>query len=396
MKNLSLDVRLALALGTCLLVAGCSKQAPTAPVQSTSPTTVAPTAAPPAATRPNRPQDNTGPVPYQTREVGIEVQPGETDTALACTLSQPKAEGKHSAVFIASGSGGQDRHGSLYGHQPYKVLADNLTRAGIAVMRCDDRGIGGSRGKVTMQNLEAKAADVVAVVRFMRGLDTIDSKKVGVIGHSEGALVGAMAAVKSQSVAFVVMLAGVGASGRDALKAQLLGRLKTLNAPAPKQAVAIKAHENVMDAIASGAGTATLKKAATAQFNAMMELLPEDQHAAVERTRTGTVNLGVMRMVATSERSFLKSDAPKVLGALKVPVLALWGDGDQKLPPALHAAGARKALASNAAATVEVIKGVNHMLQPTKGVKKADDFAAIKTTIDGRVLARVASWLKAR
>jgi uncharacterized protein len=106
------------------------------------------------------------------------------------------------------------------GHKPFLVLADHLRRRGIAVLRVDDRGVGGSTGSIKTSTSDDFAGDVRAGLDFLKGRPEIDGKKLGLIGHSEGGIIAPIAAVRSKDVAFIVLMAGTGVPGSQILEAQ--------------------------------------------------------------------------------------------------------------------------------------------------------------------------------
>ncbi len=130
---------------------------------------------------------------------------------LAGTLTLPKGKGPFPAVVMITGSGAQDRDEALLGHKPFLVIADRLTRDGIAVLRVDDRGFGKSTGDFLKASIEDFAVDTEAQAAWLRKRPDIDPRHIGLIGHSEGGIVGPMVAAKDPKIAFVVMMAGPGA-----------------------------------------------------------------------------------------------------------------------------------------------------------------------------------------
>ena len=153
---------------------------------------------------------------YENREAGIKI---------AGTLTLPKqpppnAGGRFPAVLLITGSGPQDRNEEIMGHKPFLVWADYLTRRGIAVLRVDDRGVGGTGGKPGESTVEDHVGDALAGVAYLKTRADIDSGKIGLMGHSEGGLVAPAAAVKSSDVAFIVLLAGTGVDGEQILYSQ--------------------------------------------------------------------------------------------------------------------------------------------------------------------------------
>ncbi len=139
---------------------------------------------------------------------------------IAGTLSLPSGSGPFPAVVLLSGSGLQDRDSELFGFRPFKLIADAFVQRGIAVLRCDDRGVGGSTGSVAAATSEDFADDALAAVRMLRARAEIDGARVGLLGHSEGAIVAAIAASRTSDVAFIVWMAGSAVPGSEILRMQ--------------------------------------------------------------------------------------------------------------------------------------------------------------------------------
>lgn len=158
-----------------------------------------------AAPKLARPQEPKPPFPYPVREVSF--AGGAPDVTLAGTLTIPEGQGPFPGVVLLSGSGAQDRDEALMGHRPFLVLADYLTRHGIAVLRFDDRGFARSTGTYATATHDDFAADALAAFKFLRTQERIDPSHVGLCGHSEGGVHATIAAAEDRDVAFVVMLA---------------------------------------------------------------------------------------------------------------------------------------------------------------------------------------------
>src|SRR5690349_20896833 len=165
-----------------------------------------------------RPQEPKAPFPYEALEVTFENKAAAA--TLAGTLTLPKGSGPFPCVVLVTGSGPQDRDESLLGHKPFLVLADHLTRHGIAVLRYDDRGTAKSTGKFTTSNSDDFADDALAGIEFLKTRKELDPRKLGIAGHSEGGLIAPICAGKSKDVAFIVMLAGTGVSGAELMPIQ--------------------------------------------------------------------------------------------------------------------------------------------------------------------------------
>jgi dipeptidyl aminopeptidase/acylaminoacyl peptidase len=140
-----------------------------------------------------RRQDPKKPYPYAEEEVGYMNR--KDNVKLAGTLTYPSSEGKFPAVILITGSGPQDRDSTIAGHRPFLILADHLTRNGIAVLRVDDRGTGGSDPGSRLATTENFVGDVLAGVEYLKGRKEIDPRRIGLIGHSEGGMVAPMVAI---------------------------------------------------------------------------------------------------------------------------------------------------------------------------------------------------------
>ena len=166
----------------------------------------------------HRKQDPVKPYPYVEEEVVYENK--AAGVKLAGTLTLPRSDGQFPAVMLITGSGQQNRDEEIFGHRPFLVLSDYLTRQGIAVLRVDDRGIGGSTGNVSQATTEDFAGDVLSGIEYLKSRKEIDPTRIGLIGHSEGGIIAPIVAVRSPDVAFIVMMAGTGLTGEEILYLQ--------------------------------------------------------------------------------------------------------------------------------------------------------------------------------
>jgi alpha/beta superfamily hydrolase len=165
-----------------------------------------------------RPQVPKKPYPYIEEELVYENK--EAAITLAGTLTLPPGEGPSPVVLLISGSGPHDRNETMYNHRPFLVLADYLTRQGIAVLRVDDRGVGESTGDFSQATSVDFASDVLAGIEYLKTRKEINPEQIGLIGHSEGGLIAPMVAVKSPDVAFIILMAGTGLIGEEILYLQ--------------------------------------------------------------------------------------------------------------------------------------------------------------------------------
>ncbi|MXW18699.1 MAG: alpha/beta fold hydrolase [Gemmatimonadetes bacterium] len=165
-----------------------------------------------------RPQDPEEPFPYLAEDVTYPNPDG--GHAMAGTFTRPVSGGRFPTVILISGSGPQDRDGAALGHRPFLVLADFLTRNGIAVLRYDDRGVGGSTGDFGAATSRDFASDALAAVAYLKSRDDVDPGRIGLAGHSEGGLIAPMVAVESPDVSYIVLMAAPGVLGERLAQAQ--------------------------------------------------------------------------------------------------------------------------------------------------------------------------------
>src|SRR5690606_38157869 len=173
-----------------------------------------------------RPQTPKAPFPYLEEKVIY--YNSDKSIQYGATLTLPDTNKNVPAVILITGSGQQDRDETLFGHKPFWVIADYLSRNGIAVLRVDDRGVGETTGEVMNATSLDFAADVLVGIEYLKTHKGIDVKKIGLIGHSEGGVIAPLAAVQSKDVAFIVSLAGLGITGKELVRKQLSDSYKRM------------------------------------------------------------------------------------------------------------------------------------------------------------------------
>jgi uncharacterized protein len=340
-----------------------------------------------------RPQEPRPPFPYAQHEVTFESVPG---VRLAGTLTVPAGTGPFPAVALVTGSGAQDRNESLLGHKPFAVLADHLTRQGIAVLRYDDRGVGRSTGNFAAGTSADFANDAEAAVRFLRTRPEVAAGKIGIVGHSEGGLIAPMVAVRSRDVAFIVLLAGPGMRGDSLLNLQ--GRLLGQTAGVPSEIVELllRTQVRMFEAIAAGGDSAAM----LARLRAIgAEALAQTTE---EQRRSGQVTPAMMegniRMLTSPWfRYFLATDPRVTLRRVRVPVLALNGARDMQVPPRENLSVIEAALreAGNRDFRTVELPGLNHLFQSATTGSPAE-YAQIEETMSPAALNEVSTWILQR
>ena len=330
-----------------------------------------------------RPQNPVKPYPYKEEEITF--PNGKAKISLAGTLTVPRGQEPFPAAVLLSGSGPHDRDESLVGHRPFLVLADHLTRKGIAVLRFDKRGIGRSTGDYANATTEDFASDAEAALAYLKTRREIDQKKTGLIGHSEGGMIAPLVAMHSSDVAWIVLLAGPGLKGEDTLLLQSELILKT-------------------------AGVNDEQVASTREFNKRTyALVRQERDPATLQTKLGDVvqssgtsaslppaalQSQIRLMVSPWFRFFLDYDPLPALQKTMCPVLALNGEKDLQVSPKENLAKIQKALqdGGNKDFQTTELPGLNHLFQhcPTGS---PTEYGGIQETMAPEALNAVSDWV---
>ncbi len=342
-----------------------------------------------------RPQEPKPPFPYKTQDVAFESVAG---VRLAGTLTTPQGTGPFPAVALVSGSGPQDRDEALMGHKPFFVLADYLARRGIASLRYDDRGTARSTGNFARATSEDFADDAAAAVRFLRGraADGIAPDRVGIVGHSEGGMIGPMVAARpgGSDVAFVVLLAGPGIAGDSILVLQTRAVLAA-NGTDPARVDALSAfNRRVYDLVKSDADSAAKR----VRLRAMIaEFVASNTRGGQQADTIAAMEQQIGQLLSPWFGYFLRFDPVPVLKRVRVPVLALIGTLDIQVPYQPNIAGISAALRQGGNRDFRVVElpGLNHLFQTAK-TGNVTEYGTIEETMSPVALDLVAGWILER
>ena len=294
--------------------------------------------------------------PYSAEEVVIKTPAGHT---LAGTLTLPKGASRANpvgAIVTVTGSGPQDRDGTLglQGYRPFRQIADSLARRGIAALRMDDRGTGASGGTFKGSTSADFAEDVRAGLAYLRTRTEIASDRLGVIGHSEGAVITPMVAEKEPTLRALVLLAGVAEPARSALHFQIRNGYE---------------HDTTLTPAKRDSLIAAIPK----KIDGMMDADPW-------------------------MKFFLSYDPAATMRRVKTPVLILTGSHDQQAVPEqvpLMAAAFKEG--GNTKVTARVLPDLNHLfVHDTNGFPKDYKKLPAPVMMDSGVLEMITDWLALR
>ena len=331
----------------------------------------------------HRPQNPEAPFPYREEEVRF--AGGSDGVELAGTLTLPATEGPHPAAILISGSGPQDRNEEIFQHKPFLVLADYLTRRGIAVLRYDDRGVAESTGDFATATTRDFADDVEAALGYVRTRTDIDPGAIGLIGHSEGGLVAPLVASRAP-VDWIVMIAGPGLPGDSVLALQVDALNEAAGMPSAQRAAANSLQRRLMDIAVSDRDPLAAQEEIADLLRAEVPGLAEEQARAQAA--------GIM---SPWMRGFLRHDPRPVLRELTVPVLAVNGGNDLQVLAGPNLAAIESALAAAGNEDFEIVRleGLNHLLQ-TSETGLVTEYGRIEETIAPIALQTIGDWIVAR
>lgn len=334
-----------------------------------------------------RPQEPRPPFPYASEDVRFE----SGAVRLAGTLTIPAGEGPFVAVLLISGSGLQDRDQTLFGHKPFWVLADHLSRAGIAVLRVDDAGTGQSEAHPSPPTLEDFAADADAGVDFLRADARIGT--VGLVGHSEGGVVAPMLASRRDDIGFVVLLAAPGVPGDELMRRQNERIYAALDFPADRRERLLGLLDRLFAILKSDASTA----AATPEVEAIVREQMQANGVPPAEQQDAQVSAAAAQALAPAMRAFLRYDPRPTLTGTRVPVLALNGERDVQVDAEQNLPAIRAALADgeNADAETHRLPGLNHLFQ-TAVSGLPNEYGVLEETMAPVVLDGIRDWILAR
>jgi len=339
-----------------------------------------------------RPQEPKSPFPYTSQEVTFTND--KFKISLAGTLTIPSGNGPFKAVIMITGSGAQNRNEELMGHKPFLVIADYLSRNGVAVLRYYDRGVGGSKGKYSEATSANLATDAEAAFNFLSNYPNINNKEIGFIGHSEGGLIAPIVASSNQNIGFIVSLAGPGVTGQQIIirQSQDIGRLSGEKETDIKESTEINKRLY-----------AVLRKEKDNNKAEVKILALYKEILLKKKTSKDETEKAVTQLKATFGsdkytwfRYFIMTDPSIYWKKVKCPVLALNGEKDVQVAANENLPAIEKALKSSGNSSVKIVKlpSLNHLFQHcTTGLPS--EYGNIEETFSPEALKIISAWILA-
>lgn len=320
----------------------------------------------------DRPQTPTPPFPYLTEEVTF----SHDGITLAGTLSTPSSSTRHPAVVLVTGSGAQDRNETIMGHRPFAVIADHLTRAGIAVLRYDDRGAGKSSQGTPDDTSFDFAKDTEAAIDYLKTRPDIDPSRIGILGHSEGGLIAMIvASSRPDDVDFIVSLAGAATKGKDIVVKQNYAQYELAGLTPPEdEAAKIHAIFDAIDTIPD-----------TDRLTAQLRTLLADSDMSPQ-----SVDASIKAMTSPWYTTFIRFNPSETLRAVRCPVLALNGTWDVQVDAEANLSAIAESIPT---ATIKAYPELNHMFQESDNIAASTLYGEITQTISPQVLDDISAWI---
>jgi len=346
---------------------------------------------------PDRPQTPKPPFNYNSED--LEYDNADKTVHLGATFTYPKGNGPFPTAILITGSGQQDRDETIMGHKSFFVIADYLTKKGYAVLRVDDRGMVKSTGDLSKATSADFANDVETSLNYIKNRKEVDQKKIGLIGHSEGALIACIIASRNADINFVIMLAGQGIKGEDILVKQDEDVLKSYGLPSKIVAEYSIIYKKVIADVLAEKDTAILFQKV---INDYKEWKAGQSESTLKALKLSTDNSNdnkiakdfVLGFTSPWMRYFLVTDPQPMMEKFTCKVLALDGSKDLQVNASINLAAIKKTLKKSKSPVYDTkeIPGLNHLFQHCKKCT-VEEYAELEETFAPEALEIMGNWL---
>jgi len=303
----------------------------------------------------------------------------KVNVILAGTLTYPKVTDKKKkfpAIVLISGSGPNDRNETPMKH--FLLLADRLTKNGFVVLRFDKRGIGKSKGNYKRATTYSFSSDVNSAVDYLLTRDFVDKNKIGLLGHSEGAMIApVVASVYRKDISFLILMGTPGVSGDEILIKQTYDIAKVSGIKEDKLKKMIEKDKKIY---------ALVKKSKTSKkIDGIREEIIKISPEAKKQIKT---------LLSPWFVDFLRFNPEKYLKKIKIPTLILSGEKDLQVSSKENNKAIKEALdkAGNKEYEIVTFKNLNHLFQTAK-TGTPSEYAKLDEIINEKVLEKIINWL---
>ncbi len=345
----------------------------------------------------NRPQTPRQPFSYKVEDV--EFENADKTVRYGGTLTLPRGGGKYAAAILISGSGQQDRDETIFEHKPFAVLADYLSNKGIVVLRVDDRGVGKTNGDATKATSADFAKDVLACLTFLQSRAEVDTKKIGLIGHSEGGMIATMIAANNKDVSFIVLWGAPAVGGAEINTEQNAYALQNGGIPHAAVNAFKQLHRQVLSSFKTAVDTTALSVKVDSIYRKWLNNQPDSIKKNLFAGEASIVGQNIRSMYSSLYnmpwmRFFINYDFAADLAKVKCKVLAINGTLDTQVDATTNLRLINSVLKANNIVQYKTVhlQGLNHLLQTaTTGDHK--EYGKIEETIAPAALHLLATWI---
>ncbi|WP_338732053.1 alpha/beta hydrolase family protein [Mangrovimonas cancribranchiae] len=331
----------------------------------------------------NRPQEPKPPFNYYSENITFKTS---DNLKLAGTLTLPKKKGKFPVVIIISGTGPQNRDGEMFNHKPYYVIADQLTKNGIGVLRFDERGVGKSEGNFDTTTIAVSASDIKSAINYLKTRTDVNVNKMGLIGHSIGGIVAPKVASEITDINFIVLMAAPGVNGDKLMLSQKAALERTVGLNELQIAQGQELVKGAYDIVVStNLDNKTLKDSLNSFYiNKYGKMFPENQR------------IGLVKQITKNEiLSLIRSKPSEYLEKVACPVLAINGNKDFQVPSKENLNAIKMATKKSGNKNVKTVEfeNLNHLFQECN-TGMSSEYSQIEQTIAPEVLDLITDWIK--
>ncbi|SIS77123.1 alpha/beta hydrolase family protein [Belliella pelovolcani] len=340
--------------------------------------------------QPNRPQNPQEPFEYEIQELSFENS--EAGILLKGTLTKPAGNGPFPTVVLISGSGPHNRDHEIMGHRPFWVMADYLTNRGIAVLRYDERGVGESKGVYTDATTIDLMTDVSAALDFLKSQDYVDSKRLGVIGHSEGGLISWMLGAEYEGLDFLITMAPPVIPITELMDKQTEAITRVSGANEMIVKAAVERNREVYQVVVESNNIDEIKPKLKELFESQLKSMgiPESMMDA----QLKQLQQAYESQLDTWMINFLKMKPADYIHRIDIPVFAAFGSKDLQVDAAQNG-NELIALFSDKPELLEVkvYENQNHLFQ-TAQTGAVDEYAKIEESISYLLLEDIVKFIE--
>jgi pimeloyl-ACP methyl ester carboxylesterase len=349
-----------------------------------------------------RPQTPKPPFKYKSEDV--EYDNADKSVHFGATITYPDIETARSwnkkfpAVLLITGSGQQDRDETIFGHKPFAVIADYLTKNGLMVLRVDDRGTGKTRGNLSNATTADFAKDVEAGIAYLKTRDEVDPKKIGLIGHSEGGMIAPMVASRNNEIAFIILLGGPGIKIAKLMEQQSIDVAQSAGVSPVELEQFRPLYKKLLNAVIDEKdSTAAIEKGIK-----VFKLWQKGKPSRLVKNTTGVtndsslrnfVNEFVVQLKTPWFNYFIKFDPAVYLTKVHCPLLALNGEKDIQVAAKPNLAAIKSYGLKNKNFTTFEIQGLNHLFQHCTKCS-VEEYGEIEESFSPGALTIIGDWIK--